>query len=121
MPIVKTKFHKTTIYTEVVDNTLHPAFEVFKPLTISQMLHRVANGQPISVRKYGEEQLKFNGKFYSGEKLDVYDSIISEHKRLKSRGAVNPLSSTAPADTSQGGSTQNTPQNITDKTQQSVV
>lgn len=121
MSIVRTKFHKDTITTEVVDSTKHPGLEVFKPLTISQMLHRAANGQPISVRKFGEDQIKFNGRFYNGEKLDVYDSILKEQKRLKSRGAVNTLSSTAPADTFEGGSTQNTPQNITDETKQSGV
>ena len=120
MPIVKTKFSPIP-YFETVDRTTHPGLDVVKPLTVAQMLYRAQKGQPISVRKFGEDQIKFNGRFYNGEKLDVYDSILKEQKRLKSRGAVNTLSSTAPADTIQGGSTEKTPQNITNETQQSGV
>lgn len=121
MPIFKTKFSVSCKHTETIDNTEHPAKELIKPLTPQQMLTRVQNNQPICCHKYDNDQMRFNGRFFSGEKLDVYDSILLEKKRLQKRGAVETLSSTAPADTSQGGSTQNTPQNNTDETKQSGV
>lgn len=83
MPLFKTKFHVDYRHIDIVDDTVHPLFESIKPLTPSQMLRRAMNGQPINVHNYSnEERLIFQKRFFGGDKLDVYDSVLLAKNRL---------------------------------------
>lgn len=112
MPLFKTPFTKNEFFTETVDTTVHPLFDSIKPLTPKEMLQRSVKGLPLNVRDYSsEERIMFNNRFFGSEKLDVYDSIRLEQKRLqekKDKGTVEALSSTVPADTAKVEA--NTPQ-----------
>lgn len=81
---MKSKFHITKPFTEVVDNERHPLFQDVTPLTPKQMLYRQQQGMPLTVSK-PEARFTINNKFHSGDKLDVYDTLYKQKKSLDSR------------------------------------
>lgn len=81
---MKSKFHITKPFTEVVDNERHPLFQDVTPLTPQQMLYRQQQGMPISVST-PEARFTINNKFHSGDKLDVYDTLYRQKKKLDSK------------------------------------
>lgn len=111
-----------------LDTTPHPLKEDVPPLSIGEMLRRSVTGIPLSIPK-PKENMPLNGNFFT-DKFDVLDTALRLDTKLSNQrkneilqqkekdkadriafeewkrnnqpsGAVAPLSSTAPTDTTE--------------------